>query len=217
MRAIMTLIFVFGLSVAAHAAETLVGSDNKSYSNSVQIESATYSGDRYATVTGRVLMNGTLGGSLVLLSDVNGLPNWIDNLEAVTQVNQRSLTDRQIHLRFSAPAGLDDRDGLMRFVARSEGSNVVTLNLTGVDGFPEQPNAVRMKDVRGYFRFEQLRDGALAVEFRLHYDSSATPVVLANLSVKHQVEQTLGRMRRLIEGPLRNASPDGPLARQLGI
>jgi len=216
MRVILTLLFALCLAVTAQA-ETLMGSDNKSYSNRVQLESATYQGDRYATVTGRVLMNGTLGGPLVLLSDVNGLPSWIDNLEAVRQVEQSSLTDRKIHLRFSAPAGLEDRDGLMRFVARSEGPNVVVLNLVGVDGFPEQPGAVRMKDVRGHFRFEQLREGALAVEFRLHYDSSATPIVLANLSVKQQVEQTLVRMRRLIEGPLRNAGTEGQLARQLGI
>lgn len=216
MRLVLTILFAFGLAITAQA-ETLTGSDSKSYSSSVQLHSATYNGDRYATVTGRILMNGSLGGPLVLLSDIDGLPTWIDNLEAVKQIEQRSLTDRKVHLRFSAPVGLDDRDGLMRFVARSEGPNVVIMDIAGVDGFPEQAGAVRMRDVRGYFRFEQLQEGILGVEFRLHYDSSATPVFLANLSVKQQVGQTLAHLRRLIEGPLRNVSVTGPLARQLGI
>ena len=105
----------------------------------------------------------------------------------------------------------------MRFVASSEGPNVVVLSLAGIDDFPEQAGAVRMKDVRGRFRFEQLQNGVLAVEFQLHYDSSASPIFLANLSVKQQVEQTLVRMRRLIEGSLRGVSAQGPLARLLGI
>ena len=74
-----------------------------------------------------------------------------------------------------------------------------------------------MKDVRGRFRVEQVLEDVLAVEFRLHYDSGARPVTLANLSVKRQVKQTLIQMRQHIEGPLRDAQVDSSIAQSLGL
>jgi hypothetical protein len=118
-------------------------------------------------------------------------------------------------MRYSAPAGFDDRDGVMRFVAVREAPTVITLKFEDMAAFVLATDAVRMTDVRGRFRVEQVAPGILAVEFRLHYDSAARPVVLANLSVKRQVQQTLVRMRHSIEVSLRNATLDAALAHAL--
>lgn len=215
MRVLLLLVALL-CACAVAAAQELLASDQKAYGKEIRTFSATHSGDRYATVTGRVLMDGTLAGPARLFSDVEGLPGWIENLAAARQIAARTLTDRTVYMRFSAPAGFDDRDGVMRFVASREGPAVIVLGFEDIQAFPQQPDAVRMKEVRGRFRVEQLSAGLLAVEFRLHYDSSATPVALANLSVRQQVRQTLVRMRQRIEGPLRAASFDDALARSLG-
>ena len=216
MRVLVFLIVLFSACVAARA-EDLLGSDQKAYGKEVQIFSATQSGDRYETVTGRVLMDGTLAAPAKLFSDVDGLPGWIDNLAAVKEIGARSLSDRTVYMRYSAPAGFDDRDGLMRFVASKEAHGVIILAFEDIPAFPLQSDAVRMTDVRGRFRVEQVSPGTLAVEFRMHYDSSAKPLILANLSARQQVKQTLVRMRQRIEGPLQGASFDGALARSLGL
>lgn len=216
MRVLVFLVVLFSACVAARA-EDLLGSDQKAYGKEVRIFSATQSGDRYETVTGRVLMEGTLAAPAKLFSDVDGLPGWIGNLAAVKEIGARALTDRTVYMRFSAPAGFDDRDGLMRFVASKEAYGVIILTFEDIPAFPLQSDAVRMTDVRGRFRVEQVSQGTLAVEFRLHYDSSAKPLILANLSVRQQVKQTLVQMRQRIEGPLRGASFDGALARSLDL
>jgi hypothetical protein len=198
-------------------AESLVGSDQQTYSDSVRLSSATWPGDRYATVTGRLLMDGTLAGPVRLFSDVSGLPSWIGNLAAVQEVLTRSLTDRTLYMRFSAPAGFRDRDGVIRFVASKEAPGVIILTLQDIPSPSLISNAVRMKDVRGRFRVEKVAAGVLAVEFRLHYDSSATPVFLANLSVRQQVRQTLLQMQQRVELPLRGANVDEAMARALGL
>lgn len=216
MRVLVFLVVLFAACVAARA-EDLLGSDQNAYGKEVRIFSATQSGDRYATVTGRMLMDGTLAAPAKLFSDVDGLPGWIENLAAVKEIGARSLIDRTVYMRYSAPAGFDDRDGLMRFVASKEAPGVIILAFEDIPAFPLQSDAVRMTDVRGRFRVEQVSQGTLAVEFRLHYDSSARPVTLANLSVRQQVKQTLVRMRQRIEGPLRGAGFDDALARSLGL
>ncbi|WP_420475538.1 hypothetical protein [Noviherbaspirillum sp. ST9] len=216
MRALVFLVVMISAGVGARAQD-LLGSDRKAYGKDVRIFSTTQSGDRYETVTGRVLMDGTLAAPAKLFSDVEGLPGWIENLAKVQEIGTRDLTDRTIYMRYSAPAGFDDRDGLMRFVASKEADRVIILAFEDIPAFPMQADAVRMTDVRGRFRVEQVSPGTLAVEFRLHYDSSAKPVTLANLSVRHQVKQTLVRMRQRIEGALRGASFDDDLARALGI
>lgn len=216
MRVLVFLVVLFSACVAARA-EDLLGSDQKAYGTEVRIFSATQSGDHYATVTGRVLMDGTLAAPAKLFSDVDGLPGWIENLAAVKEIGARALTDRMVYMRYSAPAGFDDRDGLMRFVASKEAHGVIILTFEDIPAFPLQSDAVRMTDVRGRFRVEQVSPGTLAVEFRMHYDSSAKPVILANLSARQQVKQTLVRMRQRIEGPLRGASFDDALARSLGL
>ncbi|TFW09269.1 hypothetical protein E4K72_06840 [Oxalobacteraceae bacterium OM1] len=216
MRVIVFLVALFSACAAARA-EDLLGSDQKAYGKEIRIFSATQSRDRYATVTGRVLMDGTLAAPATLFSDVDGLPGWIENLAAAKEIEARTLTDRMVYMRFSAPAGFADRDGLMRFVASKEARKIIILTFEDIPAFPLQSDTVRMTDVRGKFRVEQVSPGTLAVEFRLHYDSSAKPVALANLSVRQQVKQTLVRMRQRIEGPLRHASFDGALARSLGL
>ena len=216
MRILVFLLVLFTACVAARAQD-VEASDRKVYGKEVRLSSATHSGDRYATVTGRVLMAGTLAAPVKLFSDVDGLPGWIANLAAVRETGARAPTDRTVYMRYSAPAGFADRDGLMRFVATREAGGVIVLAFEDIPAFPLQPDAVRMKDVRGRFRVEQVAQGTLAVEFRLHYDSSARPVVLANLNLRQQVEQTLVRMRQRIEGHLQNASFDGALARSLGV
>ncbi|WP_291915070.1 hypothetical protein [Limnohabitans sp.] len=216
MRVLVFLVALFSACVNAQA-EDLLGSDQQVYGKEIRVFSATQNGDRYATVTGRVLMNGTLAAPAKLFSDVDGLPGWIDNLAAVKEISVRAPIDRTIYMRYSAPTGFDDRDGLMRFFASKEAPGVIILTFEDIPAFPLRPDAVRMTDVRGRFRVEQMSQGTLAVEFRLHYDASARPVTLANLSVRQQVKQTLVRMRQHIEGPLRSASFDGALARSLSL
>jgi hypothetical protein len=216
MRVFVLLAFLLPAAIAAQA-ECLLVSDQTAYGENVELFSATQSGDRYETVTGRVLMKGTLEAAARLFSDVEGLPGWIANLAVAQEVEARSLTDRTLYMRFSAPLGFKDRDGVMRFVAAKEGPKVIVLTLEDIPRLPPKADAVRMKDVRGRFRVEQRSEGVLAVEFRLHYDSDATPVSLANLSVERQVKQTLRQMRQRIEGPLRDAGVDGALARSLGL
>jgi hypothetical protein len=216
LRSLVLLVVLFSAAVVARAEE-LVGSDHNTYGKEIRLSAATHSGDRYATVTGRVLMDGTLAAPARLFSDVAGLPGWINNLVAVKEIEARTPTDRTVYMRYSAPAGFDDRDGVMRFVAARESPAIITLRFEDIAAFTLASDAVRMTDVRGRFRVEQVAPGTLAVEFRLHYDSRAKPVTLANLSVKWQVEQTLVRMRRSLEGPLRKTRLDGELARSLGM
>jgi len=59
MRVLVFLVVLFSACVVARA-EDLLGSDHKAYGREVRLFSATQGGDRYATVTGRVLMDGTL-------------------------------------------------------------------------------------------------------------------------------------------------------------
>lgn len=214
MRGLVLCVFLFSVVLAARA-EDLMGSDRNAYGREVRLSAATLDGDRYATVTGRVLMEGTLAAPARLFSDVAGLPGWIDNLVAVQEIEARGPTDRTVYMRYAAPAGLADRDGVMRFVAVREAPTVITLRFEDMAAFAPATDAVRMTDVRGRFRVEQVAPGVLAVEFRLHYDSAARPVVLANLSVKRQVQQTLVRMRHSVEVVLRNASLDAALAQAL--
>jgi len=217
-RARIFIVLVILLTVCIGIrADVLMDSDQTVYGKDIRTHSVTGSGDRYVTVTGRVLMNGTLAAPVQLFSDIEGSPGWIEDLAAVKVIGSQVPTNRTIYMRFSAPPGFADRDGLMRFVVTKEAQNILILTFDDVPGFPLNSDAVRMSDVRGKFRIEQVTPGTMAVEFRLYYDSNAKPVFLANLRVRHQVDQTLVRMRQRIEGPLRNAQFDGALARALGL
>lgn len=217
-RRFLTAILLALLSGGACAqAEELVGGDQKAYGREIRISSVTQSGDRYATVTGRVLMDGTLAAPAKLFSDIEGLNGWIEDLAVAEEIGTPGLTNRAVYMRFSAPPGFNDRDGLMQFVAVKEAPRIITLTFEDLPGFPLHSDVVRMSEVRGRFRIEQVHPGTLAVEFRLHYDSSAKPLFLANLRVRQQVNQTLVRMRQRIEGPLRDAGFDEALAQSLGL
>ena len=198
-------------------AETLPGSDQQSYSRNVKLVSDTHSGDRYATVVGRVLIDGKIAAPVVLFSDIPNLPDWIDNLSQVQEVEARTPIDRSLYMRFAAPVGFEDRDGYIRFMASMAGPEIIHLTLEDIPNDQRNSDTVRMKDVRGRFRVEQVLEDLLAVEFRLHYDSGARPVTLANLSVKRQVKQTLIQMRQHIEGPLRDAQVDSAITQSLGL
>jgi len=216
MRFLMVLT-IFIATYNAAQAETLLGSDQQSYSRNVKLVSDTLSGDRYATVVGRVLIDGKIAAPVVLFSDIPNLPNWIDNLSEVKEVEARTLIDRSLYMRFAAPVGFDDRDGYIRFMASMAGQEIIHLTLADTPNDLQHSDTVRMKDVRGRFRVEQVLEGVLAVEFRLHYDSSARPVTLANLSLKQQVKQTLIQMKQHIEGRLRDVQVDSALAQSLGL
>lgn len=225
LRTLAALIAIFiaismAISFPAHLdarTRPLIASDGQTYSDTVGLSAVTRQGDRYETATGRLLMEGSLAAPAKLFSDIQGLPGWISNLAVAEETKARALTDRSVYMRFSAPLGFEDRDGLMRFVAFRDGPQVIVLAFEDIPGFPLRPDAVRMTRVRGRFRVEQVSPGHLAVEFRLHYDSKARPVALANLSVRQQVEQTLLRMRRRVEGPLRGARMDEEMAQSLGL
>lgn len=221
LRTLATFIAILmAISFPAHLdarTRSLIASDRQAYSDTTRIFAVTRHGDRYETATGRLLMEGSLAAPAKLFSDIQGLPGWISNLAVAEETSAHGLTDRSVYMRFSAPLGFEDRDGLMRFVASRDGPQVIVLAFEDIPAFPLRPDAVRMTRVRGRFRVEQVSPGRLAVEFRLHYDSQARPVALANLSVRQQVEQTLVRMRQRIEGPLRGARMDEGMARSLGL
>lgn len=214
---VAAVIAMFCPAPAVAGPRELRASDGQLYADQVRLSATTLPADRYETVTGRLLMDGGLAGPALLFSDVDGLPGWISNLAAAEQIGVRAPTDRSIYMRFSAPLGFADRDGLMRFLASKESARTIVLSFEDIAAYPLRPHAVRMTQVRGRFRVEQVSAGRLAVEFRLHYDSAARPVALVNVGVRQQVEQTLLRMRRHIEAARRRAPDEAATLRSLGL
>ncbi|RXJ70829.1 hypothetical protein CS022_22115 [Veronia nyctiphanis] len=200
----------------AHA-EKLKGTDGVEYTSRLKVVSETLDGDVYATVTGRILLDGTLGAPISIVLNTDRLLEWVHDLNYSEVLKVDAANDQSLYMIYNAPLTLDDRDVYVRFLGAREGDNVFTMSMIELEGYEANPKAVRMTDLRGVFRIEQITEDKMGLKFTLHYNPDAKPVFAANSNTKQLVKKTMKKFKKLVEGEYKGADIPPELAKALNF
>ncbi|RXJ72099.1 hypothetical protein CS022_17665 [Veronia nyctiphanis] len=203
--------------VPTATAAKLKASDGQTYTDSIKLKSYKRDGDIYDTIIGRVLFKTSLAAPMVVLTETDELTEWVHSSVEASVVNEVSAADKTLYFVFSAPLGIEDRDAYMRFSGQRSSDNIFTMSLEQDYSYPSNDNAVRMSNVKGHFRMEELENQLVAVEFELHINPNLRPIFAANANTKSVVKNTLENLRERLEDKRDVSAIPDQLAAALGI
>ncbi|MFD2178399.1 hypothetical protein [Veronia pacifica] len=172
------------------AAAEVRGSDGALYSDRIVVKSYTGLEDIYDTVIGRVLINVPIEKPVLMLTQTEKFTHWVHSLVDTEVVKEHTPADKTLHIVFSAPLGIKNRDAYLRFTYRRV-NHLFTMTLAQEKAYPESDNAVRMTDIKGHFRFEDVGNGQLAAELKLHINPNHRPIFAVNANTRSVVKNTL--------------------------
>lgn len=135
---------------------------------------------------------------LAIFEDPSYCTQWLHDCrqsKTVQQINPRERIDYTV---IDAPFPLNDRDMYIRSSVSYDSQNeIITINLRGVESHAEQPGRVRVLDLQGHWRFRQLNDQQLRVDYLIYNNPQVTPASLVNASMPGNIFNTFKKLRAL--------------------
>lgn len=136
-----------------------------------------------------------------LVNDISSSPEWVATCTKGVLLERVSKRETYTYTINHAPWPLNDRDAVVRncFV-RDKTTQRVTIKMRGVPGYiPERADLVRVKRLKGCWRFTPLSNGETEVIYEVHSEPGGNiPSWLANSVVVSQPFQTLLNMKKMV-------------------
>lgn len=148
------------------------------------------------------VINSEIEFLVTMVFDVEEYDKWIDNIKSAEVVKKISEDELYIYSEVKVPWPFDDRD-IVTYdkVNRDISSGVVTITITGVEGFvPEKKGVVRMPESGGFWQFTPQKDGKIAIVYQYLADpGGGIPDWLVNMFLVDGPFKTLENMKRIAE------------------
>ena len=119
-----------------------------------------------------------------LILDIPNYPTWMHNCSKGRVLKETSPNQRYIHTITHTPWPVTDRDVVLSITDRTDGDNIVTIDLLAASNqLAEQENMVRIKVLKGYWKITPKNNG-VEVIYEIHTDPAGNiPDWLANAAV----------------------------------
>lgn len=146
----------------------------------------------------------SLSSLVALVDDIAQCHTWIETCtegKLLKRINPKVSYTYTIN---RAPWPVSNRDAVVRnTISQDPQSRVVTISIRGVpDYVPEKVGLVRVKKIKGYWRFAPLKNGVVEVLYQVHSEPGGNiPSWLVNSIVISQPFNTLRNMRKVVRQP----------------
>ena len=168
-------------------------------------------GKTYKQVAGSTVIPGTIGSLVAIMDNTAFCPRWLTNCRSSRTVKKISAAERIDYMVMDAPFLLSDRDMYVSSTTSYDSkSHTVTIQMNGQEKHaPPQEGRVRVLDLQGQWRFQQLNEQQVKIEYLMYSDPQITPASAVDASSYKGVFKTLSNLRKLANSPkLRNSKLD---------
>ena len=164
----------------------------------IQVYLRDVSGSKFKEYRGVMYVEASLSCLVSLVEDKEAAPQWLHYCQEARILKRESDLVSYTYSVSGLPWPIRDRD--MVFVNRlvqDDDTKAVTIFSEAVpDYVPEEPKLVRIRELRGFWKFTPQEDGGVEVVYQLHSEpGGGLPGWLANLGVVQQPFNTLKKMR----------------------
>jgi len=146
----------------------------------------------------------SLSSLVALVDDISACPQWIHTCKMGRLLKRISSQASYQYTVNEAPWPVRDRDAVVYQTIRQDpASQCVTIDILGAaDYIPPQKDLVRVKGIKGYWKFTPLAGNRVAVIYQVHNDPGGSlPAWLVNSAAVSQPYQTLLKMREMVKLP----------------
>lgn len=171
--------------------------------NSIRVYTRSVEGSSFKEYRSVMQIEASLSSLVALVDDIPSYPKWIHTCKKAIVLKTFNQTKSQIYTINNAPWPVSDRDAVaLNEISQNDSTFVVTVNISGIpDLIPLKPGLVRVKKIKGFWRFSPLENGIVEVVYQVHNEPGGKiPAWLVNSIVVDQPFQTLLKMREQIKG-----------------
>lgn len=146
----------------------------------------------------------TLSSLVALVDDISACHHWIHTCKAGRILKRISAKASYQYTINEAPWPVSDRDAVVyNTISQDPENKSITVNILGVaDYIPPRKDLVRVKKIKGYWRFTPLADNSVEVVYQVHNDPGGNlPSWLVNSVVVSQPYHTLLNMIKMVNHP----------------
>ncbi|MDX1805354.1 MAG: hypothetical protein R3292_14900 [Alcanivorax sp.] len=197
-----TLLLLAALSAAPAWAQQWVKVTDR---DGIQVFRAHDDNSRIKTFRGKTLMAVDDFNAIgVLMDDYQAVAGFLHMVSEVQDIHRYSPYKRDVYVTTKLPWPVHDRDAPLRVRLYQEPDSLAlmmpfTLN---PGAKPERQGYVRIVQMQGYFRFQPVKPGEVAVTLEVVLDpGGALPAWLANIILRDIPYFSLKRLRRVINLP----------------
>lgn len=161
-------------------------------------QQATNSG--YALTRGSIDIEASLDLLLSIMGDTNNCSRWVYACKYSQVVNQYNEQQRLDYKVIDAPLWFADRDMYIYSTASFDYKNkTFFIRLEGREKHDTgKKGRVRIKNLRGNWRLQQLQSSKTAVSYQIHANPQLPPSAILDAYMAESVFQTLNNLRELV-------------------
>ena len=152
-------------------------------------------------------ISASLSSLVALVEDITECHSWIHTCKEGKLLKRVSPVESYTYTVNHAPWPVSDRDAVVHnTISQDPESRVVTIRIRGVpDHVPEKTGLVRVKKIKGCWRFAYTEKGLVEVLYQVHSEPGGNiPSWLVNSIVLSQPFYTLRNMRKMVRKPQYN-------------
>ena len=143
----------------------------------------------------------SLSSLVALVDDIAACPKWIHTCSQGKLLERISPTESYNYTINEAPWPVSDRDAIVHTtISQPTPKGPVTIDIRGVPGYiPQKKGLIRVKMIKGFWRFTPLGKGFAEVIYQVHNDPGGDlPSWLVNSVVISQPYHTMINMREMV-------------------
>lgn len=164
----------------------------------------------YAVTKGETEIPASLDALLTLMRDTSACPLWVFACKEERVVRQYSLEQRLEYAVIDSPLWFADRDMYIHSTARFDRqSKTFAVSFKGEENYDKgQAGRVRILDLWGSWRLQQLAPGKTHLSYQLHGNPQLPASSLLDMYMVESVFQTLSNLSQLMQqDQYRHAAP----------
>ena len=156
-------------------------------------------GYRYKETYGQVQIKTTLAALVSLLNDVMAFKEWMHKCKYAITKDKINLFERTDYMVIESPIFITNRDVYIHsLVEYEQGAKQVTIKINSDESFLKNKNNVRIRDLKGYWRFREVAPGYVDVHYQIISDPNILFKYGANQNMVKTVYSTLEKMKAMV-------------------
>ncbi|NQT25671.1 START domain-containing protein [candidate division KSB1 bacterium] len=170
--------------------------------NGIKVFTREIAGSQLKEFKGITQIKTSLESLIALYYDRASSPQWIFACEYSKVLKEISLTEKYIYAESWAPWPVSHRDIIIHSVlTQNPDTKEVLITEVGIsDYIPENSDFVRVPEMKGYYKFTLLNDGAVEVIYQSHSNPGGRlPKFLVNVAVVDNPFDTLSKMKEIVQ------------------
>lgn len=169
----------------------------------ITISQRSVPGKTYKQTQGVAVMPGTIAPLVAIIQNGALCTQWLNYCRSSKTVKNLSPTERVDYTVMDAPYLFKDRDMYIRsIISYDSTSRTATIELNGLDDYgPVQAGKVRVLSLRGYWRFQQVNEQQVKMDYQIYSNPRITPASAVNRSSPKGVFKTFTKLHQLASSP----------------